>query len=274
VPSVKVSDRQLSFTTENIPLVTQSELQEMFRLRHDPLDRVGWAPRMRLRFNYFSPDEYYEAVVNKLVTANGTWLDVGCGRYVFPSNIRLARMLSKRCGLLVGVDPDPTIDENTVIHSRSKTSIEHFHTDHTFDLVTLRMVAEHIANPQAALSSLARLTKPGGKVVIYTINRWSPVPIITWITPFKSHHPIKRFLWEAEEKDTFPVSYRMNTRKELRKLFEMAGFRERHFAYLDDCRSLARFRPTLFLELSCRTVLRSLRIRYPENCLLGVYERL
>ncbi len=74
--------------------VTQSDLEEIFRIRHDDFDRLGRAPRMRLRFNYYSPDECYEAVVNKLGTSNGSWPDVGCGRNIFPSNIRLADILS------------------------------------------------------------------------------------------------------------------------------------------------------------------------------------
>jgi SAM-dependent methyltransferase len=174
----------------------------------------------------------------------------------------------------VGVDPDPTIDENALIHCRSKTTIENFHSDQTFDVITLRMVAEHVADPERAVASLARLTKPGGKVVIYTINRWSPVPIVAWITPFDFHHAIKRFLWSTEEKDTFPVSYRMNTRKALLDLFRGSGFREQYFTYLDDCRTFCRFRVTLFAELCCRSVLHTLGFPYSENCLLGICERI
>src|SRR6266496_978532 len=104
------------------------------------------------------------------------------------------------------------------------------------------MVAEHIARPQPALASLARLTKPGGKVVVFTINRWSPVSIAAWTVPFKLHHAIKHFLWRTEEKDTFPVVYEMNTKGRLRQLFQGHGFREVFFAHLSDCRTSFRFR--------------------------------
>jgi SAM-dependent methyltransferase len=172
------------------------------------------------------------------------------------------------------VDPDETIDENTFVHRRHKTSIENFQSEQQFDLLTLRMVAEHFADPERVVESLSQLTKPGGKVVIYTINRWSAVSIITWLTPFTLHHPIKSLLWGSEEKDTFPVTYRMNTRRALLRLFQEAGFKERYFVYLDDCRSLSRFRATLFCELYSWKVLRAVGCRYPENCLLGIYQRL
>src|SRR2546430_8828263 len=85
--------------------VTKTDLQEVFRIKYGELSTTGWAPRMRFRFNYFSPDDYYETIVAKLVYEGCLWLDVGCGRNIFPSNRSLARLLADRCGLLVGVDP-------------------------------------------------------------------------------------------------------------------------------------------------------------------------
>jgi SAM-dependent methyltransferase len=181
--------------------------------------------------------------------------------------------LADRCRVLVGVDPDDTIKENTLLHRRVQQAIEHFDSEERFDVVTLRMAAEHVTEPEGTVAALSRVTKVGGVVVVYTINRWSPVSLITWLAPFRLHHPLKRLLWQTEAKDTFPVAYRMNTRRALRRLFGRHGFREAHFAYLDDCRTLARFRATLILELSLWRCLRTLGITYPENCLLGVYER-
>jgi SAM-dependent methyltransferase len=254
--------------------ITPPELLAIFEAKYGPdLSAVGWAPRLRARFGYFSPDDHYEALVSKLVTPGSAWLDVGCGRNIFPSNYRLARTLAERCRVLVGVDPDDTIRENTLLHRRVQQSIEDFKSDEHFDVVTLRMAAEHVTDPDGTVGALSRLTRVGGVVVVYTINRWSPVPIITWLVPFRLHHPAKRVLWQTEAKDTFPVRYRMNTRKDLRRVFGRQGFREAQFAYLDDCRTLARFRVTLSLELCLWRCLRASGVTYPDNCLLGVYER-
>jgi hypothetical protein len=59
----------------------------------------------------------------------------------------------------------------------------------------------------------------------------------------------------------------------LQQLLGQGGFQEAFFAHLDDCRTLARFRPLQFVELSLRKVLHACSLRYPENCLLGVYRR-
>jgi hypothetical protein len=88
------------------------------------------------------------------------------------------------------------------------------------------------------------------------------------------HHAAKKFLWQTHEKDTFQVTYQMNTRARLRNLFSEAGFREIHFLHLDDCRTFARWKWTLFAELALWQGLHSIGLHYPETCLLGVYERI
>ena len=111
-------------------------------------------------------------------------------------------------------------------------------------------------------------------MIVYTINRWSPVPVLTYLVPFRFHHLPKRLLWNSERKDTFPVAYRMNTREALRQLFGKHGFHESEFGYLDDCRTFAAFRVLLILELCLWRGLHLLGLRYPENCLLGIYRRM
>src|SRR5499427_4713294 len=85
---------------------------------------MGWGPRIRSRFGYFTPDDCYEATVSRLVTPGCRWLDVGSGRNVFPSNQGLARTLAQRCEVLAGADPAETIQENEYVHARVRASIE------------------------------------------------------------------------------------------------------------------------------------------------------
>lgn len=252
---------------------SNDELTSMVLRKQGDRTRWGWGTRARFAFGYFTPDDYYECLVSKLVEPGCAWIDVGGGRDVFPNNRALATELAARCRRLVAVDPSETVDENPFAHQRVRMKIEDYTSGELFDLATLRMVVEHIENPESAVAALARLVELNGVVVIYTINRWSPVSLAAWLTPFWVHHPIKRLLWKTEEKDTFPVAYKMNTKGHLRQLFHASGFRERHFAYLDDCRTFHRFRALHYLELSLWRLLRTVGIHYPETCLLGVYQR-
>jgi len=253
---------------------TVIDLHELVRQKHDgDAGRYGWATRMRLNFDYFTPDEVYEATVERIVAPGCAWLDVGCGRNVFPNNPRLARVLAERCALLVGVDPDETIEENAFVHKRVRATIDGFRSERRFDVITMRMVAEHVADPEVTVGALASLVEPGGAVVIYTVNQWAPASVVSRVVPFSLHHAIKRRLWGTDEKDTFPVAYRMNTRRRLGELFKAHGFHEATFVYLDDCRTFASTWLLLRLELTACRVFRSLGLTYPENCLLGVYVR-
>ena len=247
--------------------------REISRLRSSRVKTLGWSPRLRQRFGYFTPDECYEAMMLQLINNGADWIDVGCGHELFPSNQPLGELLSARCRLLVGVDPSPNIEKNPLVHERAKCTIEEYHTDRKFDVISLRMVAEHIADPEAAIAAFSRLTKPGGRVVIYTVSKWALSSLVAAGSPIGFHHVIKGALWRTHPDDTFPTVYRMNTRKRLRQLFAAGGFREEQFLYLDDCRTLGRWRIGTVLELSARRVLRTLGLPYVDVCILGVYRR-
>ncbi len=135
------------------------------------------------------------------------------------------------------------------------------------------MVAEHITDPDSVIGALARLVKPGGRVVVFTVDLWSPITVVSRAVPSELHYSVKKLFWGGEEKDTFPTAYRMNTRRTLKKLFARGGFREAEFAWVDDCSALSRFPLLNTLELLARTALRKVAMRYPECNLLGVYQR-
>ncbi len=249
------------------------QLPGLLRIKYGAPAEMGWSPRLRARFGYCSPDDWYEAAVFSLVDSSTTWLDVGCGRGVFPFNPAGAAVLARRCHLLAGIDPSDNIDDNPILHERAKCTLEDYRSSRRFDLVTLRMVAEHITDPEAAVAALARLTRPGGRVLIYTVEKWSPVTVVSSLTPLSVHHKLKRTLWNTEERDTFPTAYLMNTRRALRKLFEGVGFREESFRHLDDCRSLSRWWLTQAIELLAWKALNAVGLRYPEACILASYRK-
>jgi len=253
---------------------SSSDLTRVMEMRNGSSSEGGWEVRMRRdSFGYFLPDDFYEALLEKLVFPGIRWLDVGCGRYLLPHNHSLARTLASRCALLYGVDPDPTIEENGLVHCRSRESIESFDSEHRFDLATVRMVAEHIQRPKACVENLAKLIQHGGRVVVYTVNKHSPTCAAARVVPFSMHHMVKNWLWGSAEKDTFPVVYRMNTRGSLSSLMRQCGFKEVLFCSLADCRLFMRFPVLHWLELSAWKVCQRFGGSYPENVFVAVYER-
>ncbi len=251
----------------------QEVLQEIFKIKFEGIG-AGWSPILRQKFGYFTPDEWYEASIANLVTAGTLWLDVGCGRDVFPCNLPLARRLSARCRTLVGLDPSDNIQDNPYVHEKAQTTLENFRTDRKFHLVSLRMVAEHIEDPAGALTALSELTRADGRVVIYTVSKYSLSSIIADWTPTEFHHWAKTLLWQANRRDTFPTIYRMNSRRELKALFEKAGFVEESFVKLNDCRCFSRWRASSVIELAVEWLCRTIGIPYPEISIIGTYRKI
>jgi SAM-dependent methyltransferase len=252
---------------------TLQELKSLFVQKYGSPEKVGWAPRRRFRFGYYLPADVYECLVGKLVAPGCVWLDVGGGHAVFPSNPELARDLVARCAKVVAVDPSDNVHRNDFAQERVQSILDDYRSDTPFDLATMRMVVEHVSAPEAFIGALGRLVRPGGRAVVFTVNRRSPIALLSWLLPFRFHHPIKRFFWGGEEKDTFAVHYRMNTRHTLRRLFEHAGFEEEAFVKLDDLSTFGVFKWLNYMELLVWRGLKPIGLHYPETCLLGVYRR-
>jgi SAM-dependent methyltransferase len=235
------------------------------------LSKGGWGPKQRLGFGHLTPADWYESLLDAIVTPETVWLDVGCGRHLSPGNPATARRLADRCRKLVGIDPSDNIDDNPFVDERLKMPIEDHPPGPAYDLITLRMVAEHVEAPEKVAKQLASLLLPGGRIVIYTVGRYAPSVIVAASTPLWVHHAVKRVLWKTEERDTFPTVYRMNTRPALKRLFCGEGLSEEMFEYLGDCRATGRFRLLQYFELSVWKILSLISLPYPEVCILAVY---
>jgi len=254
-------------------LPTPDDLAKLFTLKYGDLSTTGPNPRRRHEHGYFLPADIYEATVANAVFPGCDWLDVGGGSSPFPDNPKLAAELAARANRFVGVDPSSNVFDNPHTREKHQAFIENYTSPSPFDLATLRMVAEHVTDPMAVIGALARLVKSGGRVIVFTVDLWSPITLVSRVVPFDLHYPMKKFLWGGEEKDTFPTAYKMNSRRTLKRLFAHGGFRETEFAWVDDCSAFSRFPFLNTLELLTRTALRKLKLRYPECNLLGIYTR-
>ncbi len=270
-PSRLATDR----LSVNLPSwLVDRELPALFEEKYGQTGVIGWGPARRRRAGYYQPADLFEATVAKYVTAGCAWVDVGGGHQIFPENPALARRLAARSEIVVAVDPDANVLDNPFVHERHQMLLEAFRSERHFDLATLRMVVEHVQDPTRFVASLRRLMKPGGTVIVFTVDRWAPLSVMSALTPFGLHHPVKRLFWGGDERDTFPVQYRMNTRADLSTVFMREGFAETGFAYLDDLSTFGRFRSLGALELRLWSAWRRLGRPYPERCLLGIYTAL
>lgn len=250
---------------------TRDDLVRHFKEKYGDPESTGWSPGRRYRMGYTLAGDVYEATIDNLIDDNTKWMDVGGGRSIFPHNELLSKRLSEKCQSLVSVDPSTNVFDNPYCHKAVRCTIEDFETTEKFDLITLRMVAEHIASPEKVVYKLKKLLSKNGMVVIYTINKNSPIPVITRLTPFSWHFRLKKMFWGGEEKDTFPVQYKMNSKIELDEIFFENNFKSVDFRYLDDVSVTISMKYLNYFEMLIWKLFNSFGITYPENNIFAVY---
>ncbi|MEO1529728.1 MAG: class I SAM-dependent methyltransferase [Planctomycetota bacterium] len=157
------------------PKCSAEDLRSCVDAKVGGFEKLGPGPKRRASYGYYLPAEVYECLVDKMVTPETEWLDVGGGKTVFPQNPGLAQTLADRCMHLAAVDPSDNIATNPYAHETQQALLEDYDTERKFDLITMRMVIEHVADPSSFMAKLHDLLKPGGTCIALTVWKYSPV---------------------------------------------------------------------------------------------------
>jgi SAM-dependent methyltransferase len=170
-----------------------------------------------------------DVFVDRLVDgARGRWLDAGCGRQSLPEWRRgeLARLLARGV-ILFGCDADvAALSERNDPGPVCGATLDSLpFRDASFDFVSSNMVFEHLVEPRTTVRELARVTKPGGRILVHTVNSRHYLAWMARLTPYRFHQWIVERVERRAGKDVYPTQYRANTVGRLRSLFEDSGCR-------------------------------------------------
>jgi len=140
-------------------LPNEREVEALYRRLHgDPMTH-GWRVRMRHRFGYWTANAWYRAMIDSLVTDSSLWADVGGGKSVFPNDPDLSRELSRRCRLLVGVDPSENLKLISAACQRSRSkprsvvpSLSLSHPEHSGGSLLAREILRSAQNDGVGIS--------------------------------------------------------------------------------------------------------------------------
>jgi SAM-dependent methyltransferase len=148
--------------------------------------------------------------------------EVGCGRGALVDTVGAWQDLRGEGRTVIGIDIDetggqnPVIDAFRLIGADGRWPLD----DASVDLAVSDFVLEHVTDPESFVRELGRVLRPGGVFIARTISRHSPLALAARVVP-NDHHAkaLERLQPGREERDVFRTAYKMNTRKDLDRLF-------------------------------------------------------
>ena len=224
----------------------QGSLSEVISDMSAPHDRLSF-DELKTAYN-FQKTSSWERTFVRLLAAEGERirertghvraLDVGCG-------VGIARRPHWTAAVrpyfdeLVGVEPDPTITPDPeVIDSFQTASLETADLPEShFDLVYSFMVVEHVAEPDAFLSTVSRVLKPGGVHFFVTVNGAHYFArLAKAMRQLGLEDGVLRILKSKQEVSDYhyPVEYRMNRVGQLDKLGRAHGFEAPEYVFIEE----------------------------------------
>ena len=149
-------------------------------------------------------------------------LDAGCGR------LSLLRPLRPRLARFVGVDihaparPLHWLDEFAVADLCADTDA---FPAGTFDVALSNFTVEHFADPVAAFRTIGGWLKPGGWLVITTVNRRHPFVDLYLSIPTGLRSQVQPIVKKSQA-DAHPLVGACNTPRRIRDGLEAAGYED------------------------------------------------
>jgi SAM-dependent methyltransferase len=116
----------------------------------------------------------------------------------------------------------------------------------TVDLIISQSVFEHLAEPEQVYRELARVLRPGGRVIFLTANMWDYGTAVARLVPNRFHAKIVAKVEGRAEEDTFPTQYKTNRRRDIERLARGANLEVASLEYLNQYPNYFMFSGVLF----------------------------
>lgn len=169
-----------------------------------------------------------EQAVQAVAGPESAILDIGCGR-----EGRLLQGLAPHVGHAYGLDFEGEEQLTAPGCTLIRGDAHHIPlADASMDVVLTQNAAEHFSEPLRVFTECARVLRPGGHLLVLTVNQWFPLIVLGRLLPHRIRQTVNAFLTHSDERDTFPAYYRANTAKALAGLGQAAGLTPVNIQYL------------------------------------------
>ena len=213
----------------------------------------------------YSQNSYRDTLL-PLLKGKKRWLDIGCGHQLFAQWMRKDQQEAiASCGQAFGCDLDfegmrnhPDLN-NKCMASGYALPFE----SNTMDVISANMVMEHVDQPEAFFSEVARVLVPGGLFVFHTPNRNGINTKISHMLKNETvKHALIKILENREEEDVFPAFYRVNDLEAIHGLARNQGLGVKSLRTVETSPILSSFGPLSIPEL---LFIRALRAPWGER---------
>ncbi len=175
------------------------------------------------------PGVVFHQAIADAATPDSVRFEIGCGR-----EAQSLRQLSDHFALSLGVDFE--IATQGSAETRWRTAVADAHRipvrSGAVDVVTMTDVVEHLADPTQVFRECARVLRPGGRLIIVTVNKWFLPVVLGRLLPHRLRQRVNQVASATEEEDTFPAYYRANTPGDLYAVARAAGLRPLEMRYI------------------------------------------
>lgn len=169
-------------------------------------------------------------------------LDLGAGAGIVQA-MNFRGLAQQVCG----VDLDHRVAENPFLdEGRVSDAGEIPYPDASFDIVIADNLMEHLDHPDQVFSEIARVLRPGGKLLFKTPNRNHYMPLIARLTPHSFHQWFNR-LRGRHEADTFPTLYLCNSPAQVRGIAADSGLQLENLELIEGRPEYLRMTPPTYL---------------------------
>jgi SAM-dependent methyltransferase len=176
--------------------------------------------------------QFYQRV-NALLQPDFVVVDFGAGR----GRIHIDDPIAYRRGLtnlkgkvkeVIGVDVDSAVTTNPAIDRAIVISGSEFPLpDRSVDLILSDFTLEHLGDPETIARNFERVLKPGGWICARTPNRFGYIALANSFLPDALRSRVLHGAQpERKDEDVFPAFYRLNTLRDIKRLFPKPRFRQ------------------------------------------------
>lgn len=221
---------------------------------------------------------YFELLKARL-SSDTLWLDIGCGRRLFPDWMPRAEQeeaaLKARLNTSFGIDADVASlrDNRFVQHRFIADCCSLPFADSSFDLLTANMVVEHVAQPPALLSEAFRVLRPNGVFLFHTPNTLSYATLMARLVPEALKVRLIGFLESRKAEDVFPTLYRMNAPGRIFELSRDAGLNVVELNRVESSAQSVMLGPVVLFELLWIRLLRLSLLRDFRSNLIVILQK-